>query len=385
MLIPDARPPDASPPGARPLDQATERSLGLDLLRAIAILLVLACHTHLMETAWSKGRLIWWVALGGFMGVQLFFVLSGFLIGRILIRLAGAGGGLPAWRVFMVRRWMRTLPLYWLVLAVLIAVWPPMFWVPHNGLRLSHLLTYGTLTQNLFWPMPDGWFAVSWSLAVEEWFYLVFSALLLALARRIPLDRALAASLLVFLATPPLLRAIVLGNAAWQASDDHIVPLWFDAIGIGVLAAWLLARLRPQRAACLACLAAGLALVLFVWNGGLGLMPALGQRLRRSFDYDILSIGFALCLPASLRLRTLPAPLERVIRRLSGWSYCLYLTHLSALEIGGFYLPRFGLSPLATAIATLAAVFGIASASWRYVERPILARRPRERLSVPAR
>jgi peptidoglycan/LPS O-acetylase OafA/YrhL len=295
--------------------------------------------------------------------------------------------GLRSWFVFMLRRWLRTLPLYWVVLLALGLIWPPMFWVPHNRLLLPDLLAYGTMTQNLLWRMRDGWFSVSWSLAVEEWFYLLFSALLLGLSgvlrrSRAPVAAPVVLTLCVFVLTPPVLRWIVLGGGVWKVSDDHIVPLWFDALAIGVIAAAVLRRFRPRRTAALALLAAGLMLIVFVWNGGLGTIPALDPRLRRTFDYDILAVGFALCLPASLCLRYLPPPASLIVRRLSGWSYCLYLTHLSALEIGGFYAPRFGVSPPVTACGCVAALFVISWFSWRFFEAPLLALRPVQRVPV---
>ncbi len=355
------------------------RSLGLDLLRAVAIVLVLASHTHLMEASWSHGRIVRWIAIGGFIGVQLFFVLSGFLIGRILIRLsARPGARLRDWRVFMVRRWLRTLPLYWLVLAALAIFWPPEFWIPTSHRLAGDLLAYGSMTQNLLWPMRDEWFSVSWSLAVEEWFYLTFSALLLTLARLLSPGRALAFALTLFLLSPPLLRLLVLGATPPGLLDDHLVPLWFDAIATGVAAAWALARLPPGRRSAIGLLGLGLALVLLVWNDGLGLWPRLGPRLRHVLEDDLLSLGLALCLPASLRLTRLPAALALAVRRLSAWSYCLYLTHLSALEIGGFYGPRWGLSPPGIAAGCIVAVLALSWLSWRFVEQPILRLRPAE-------
>lgn len=355
------------------------RSLGLDLLRAVAIVLVLASHVHLMEASWAHGRIVRWIAIGGFVGVQLFFVLSGFLIGRILIRLSACPGNrLRGWRVFMVRRWMRTLPLYWLVLAALALLWPPEFWVPESHRLAADLLAYGSMTQNLLWPMRDGWFSVSWSLAVEEWFYLMFSALLLGLARLLRPNRALAVALALFVLSPPLLRLLVLGATPPGLLDDHLVPLWFDAIAIGVASAWALARLQPGRLAACCLLGLGLGLVLLVWNDGLGVWSRLGLRLRHVLEDDLLSLGLALCLPASLLLTRLPAALALLVRRLSAWSYCLYLTHLSALEIGGFYGPRWGLSPPQIAAGCLVAVLTLSWLSWRFFEQPILRLRPAE-------
>ena len=359
-------------------------------MRATAITLVLVCHFYLMERSWAKAAPIWQVAVCGFIGVQLFFVLSGFLIGRILLRLAGVGTNTPprsagragaaAWRrwlIFMVRRWMRTLPLYWSVLLLLGWFWPPSFWVPHNGQLLPHLLAYGSFTQNLFWPMPDGWFAVSWSLAVEEWFYLIVSALLLGLARLVKPNIAVLAVLLVFLLAPPLLRLHSLTTPNWRPADAQLVPFWFDALATGVLTSWIL-RLRIGRAARLSALVLGLALVGFVWTGGLGWLRVV-EPISRSLNDELLSIGFALCIPASLMLRTLPAPIGLVVHRLSRWSYCLYLTHLSILEIGGYYRLRWQVTPVWLALVCLVLSLATAWFSWRFFEAPILRLRPAER------
>ncbi len=383
-------------PGAAAPAPALQRSVGLDLLRAIAVSLVLLCHLHLTEVALSGGPIIWRLAACGLVGVQLFFVLSGFLIGRILIGLAAppqrdAGHVcsrrifmmVRSWRIFMMRRWLRTLPLYWLVLLLLALLWPP---AAGQGGVPAHLLRWGTLSQNLFRPAPDGWLSVSWSLTVEEWFYLLFSALLLGLSPVLRRGGALALCLALFLLAPPLLRCL-LGGGAWSASQDHVVPLWFDGIAIGVVAAWALPRLALDAASSLTLLPVGLLLVWFVLNGGLSLLPGVGPALRRSFDNDILSLGFALCLPASLALQRLPAPLLLVVRRLAGWSYCLYLVHLPLLEAGARYGPRWGLSPPAIGALCLAAAFALSWLSWRFFEAPLLALRPRQAhrpLAAPA-
>jgi peptidoglycan/LPS O-acetylase OafA/YrhL len=90
--------------------------------------------------------------VAGFFGVELFFALSGFLIGQLLLELTERDPGLGGWWRFMVRRWMRTLPLYLLCLLVLALLTGP------AGDVSLYLARYGTLTQNLQWPMPaDNW------------------------------------------------------------------------------------------------------------------------------------------------------------------------------------------------------------------------------------
>jgi peptidoglycan/LPS O-acetylase OafA/YrhL len=149
------------------------RNLGLDVVRAVAVSMVLITHWGAVISWWIGLQWPRIIALSGFFGVELFFALSGFLIGLLLLELIERDASAHGWWRFMMRRWLRTLPLYGLCLAGLAIFWRP------AGNLLAYLAHYGTLTQNLLWSMPDdNWFGVSWSLSVEEWFYLLFSVLL---------------------------------------------------------------------------------------------------------------------------------------------------------------------------------------------------------------
>ncbi|MGI4978660.1 MAG: acyltransferase family protein, partial [Janthinobacterium lividum] len=152
----------APPPAAATIGGA-RRILGLDVVRACAIALVMASHfSDVFAAFWARHPPAF-VSLAGVFGVELFFVLSGFLIGTLLVRAAATAPGWPGWRAFMLRRWLRTLPLYAAWIALMAVFWPPA-----DGRLGWHLLRYLTLTQNLAWPMPaDNWFGVSWSLAIE--------------------------------------------------------------------------------------------------------------------------------------------------------------------------------------------------------------------------
>ncbi|MEA3638334.1 MAG: acyltransferase [Lamprobacter sp.] len=146
-----------------------QRNSGLDLFRFAAIGLVLMSHSrHIFEWYDIPGWNWWWLSVGGYLGVEIFFVLSGFLIGRILFRdvfftLKPAWNSL--WR-FFIRRWFRTLPMYYLVLLVtfFISIW-------QGGAQHASWLHLFFL-QN-FNREALTFFPVSWSLSVEEWFYLL--------------------------------------------------------------------------------------------------------------------------------------------------------------------------------------------------------------------
>jgi len=147
------------------------RQPGLDLLRALAVLWVMLYHLA------SYGIALPAVVDHGWMGVDLFFVLSGYLIGGQLLR-PYALKGRPAWRRFLLRRALRVLPAYLAVLAIYAAV-PAVRESP--GLR--PLWQFFTFTVNL---VPDSGrlaFSHAWSLCVEEHFYLLLPPIVWLLAR----------------------------------------------------------------------------------------------------------------------------------------------------------------------------------------------------------
>jgi peptidoglycan/LPS O-acetylase OafA/YrhL len=211
------------------------RNVGLDCARATAIGLVLLCHWGEAASHWFG---FYWPpivgAMSGFLGVELFFALSGFLVGSLLLELIERDPSLLSWWRFMVRRWLRTLPLYFFCVGALALLWPP------RGDRDTHLLSYATFTQNLLWPMPqDNWFNVSWSLSIEEWFYILFSALLVGVVALTGRRRGCAWGVIaLFVAAPTLLRWQTIAAAGQNAAHlREIVALRLDAITYGVVVA----------------------------------------------------------------------------------------------------------------------------------------------------
>jgi peptidoglycan/LPS O-acetylase OafA/YrhL len=140
------------------------RIFGLDLLRAFAILCVVYGHGYSLINYAIPSEIY---KLPVFDGVTMFFVLSGFLIGRILIRTINKedfNGKMLA--EFWIRRWFRTIPNYFLVLLFLV-----MANYFSKQPQPDHLIRYFFFSQNIASPHPD-FFSEAWSLTVEEWFYL---------------------------------------------------------------------------------------------------------------------------------------------------------------------------------------------------------------------
>lgn len=129
----------------------SNRNFGLDLIRAIAIFLVLFHHAGLNPFPIQLGRF----------GVELFFVLSGFLIGNILLRDFENLEGVKTVKTFWARRWFRTLPLYYLALVVQMLL--------NDGFQKEYFYYFFFLQNNFF---GISLYQVSWSLVIEEWFYL---------------------------------------------------------------------------------------------------------------------------------------------------------------------------------------------------------------------
>ena len=139
-------------------------------MRALAILSVLFAHTVFLLPFSSKTQ-ISFLSFFGFIGVEIFFVLSGYLIGKILIGLySNHPVNTKTTFYFWIRRWFRTLPNYYLALIVSAAV----FYISNKAFVFSgpFYLQYFVFSQNLYSAHPD-FFILAWSLSVEEWFYLL--------------------------------------------------------------------------------------------------------------------------------------------------------------------------------------------------------------------
>jgi peptidoglycan/LPS O-acetylase OafA/YrhL len=329
---------------------------------------------------WSEAASRWFgvrwspvlVSITGSLGVELFFALSGFLIGRLLLELIERDPTLRGWWRFMARRWLRTLPLYLVWLVVLALLWPPAEHLP------SYLLEYGTFTQNLMWPMPrDGWFNVSWSLGVEEWFYLLFSALLIggtALTRR--KTTCMWGAIVLFVAVPTALRWHFTGPVGFDQIRG-ITVLRLDAIVFGVAIAALCRDLNPLAARPALLAAIGAAVIVEQWFQPFSL-NWIAPHAFHVFFFTVPALGFALCLPAAARIRRLPPTVAWAVRLLSSQSYALYLVHFTMLAAVTAAQTTYGLAGTSCLAISVVAIFGLSYGLHNWIEAPIMARRPKQ-------
>lgn len=357
------------------------RTFGLDLLRMIAILLVL--HAHTARYVASKAHNA--VALGfiGYVGVELFFVLSGFLIGGILIRgLEVADTPLPL-QVgrFWARRWLRTLPNYYLAFLAVVAC---VQWTTgHNILNFPDYQKLWWFGQNLRKP-PPALFTVAWSLSVEEWFYLLFPLLaggMLLLQRPRALRAVATAAGMVALGCLTCRAAAHMGGqASWDSHLRQMVPFRLDGIAIGVLAAcvkraWVADWHRWRRqAAAAGWVVMGLHTLLYFHFGQF--KGADGRAWGDTVFFTGFSIGLALLLPACDGWKAAPRLLSWPVGHVAAISYSLYLYHTTWIMVVDRKL-RPGVGGWGTWLMAWVGAWLIATMVYYLVERPVLWLRDR--------
>jgi peptidoglycan/LPS O-acetylase OafA/YrhL len=311
----------------------------LDSLRGIAILAVVFFH----EFGFSygphhlSGLARWFVAatMSGWAGVNLFFVLSGFLITGILL---DAKGTPDYYRRFYVRRALRILPAYYTVL-ILLAI------LPRTGMLWHRSVGWPFITLSFFYLSNlVGLFGVAsqytvlWTLAVEEQFYIAWPAVVRALSRR----GVLAAAIFIVAACPVFRGALYLTGFNYSVGYTWLVA---DGLGAGAILAVLtrerLSERSQMRRFTILCLLVGIGiLVLGAPFGVLRSATLLGVSLRPTG----INITFLGLLSAALLLGSGPFKwlARRPLLQFFGWiSYGLYLIHMMVFDFVDFLISHY--------------------------------------------
>jgi peptidoglycan/LPS O-acetylase OafA/YrhL len=325
-------PVESTRPDAR--QEALARNPGIDLLRGLAILLVVFNHLGLriplMRTALAEVLPAWFLSrlnYNGYEAVFVFFVISGFLIARNALRRWGSLEKIDV-RAFYARRFARIVPCLLAliaVLAVLHLLTVPDYTIHRPGQSLPGAL-WAALGLHLNWYegqtgyLPGSW-DVLWSLSIEEMFYLGFPLACLLTRRRgvlVPLLVVLALSI-------PWTHAALRGNEIWQ--EKAYLP-GMSAIAIGVLGALLASAwpLPPRRTSRL-----------LGWLGAVGLTAsmvygaAMWHLLRDGYLLLLAMSALCLLLSCDQRQRRGAWQAWRGLDWLRSWgrlSYEIYLTHM---------------------------------------------------------
>lgn len=363
-----------------------KRVFGLDLMRALAIIFVVMTHGFMLDQADTGFP---WVRLPD--GVELFFVLSGFLIGTILIRTFHGEAPLTArtlW-TFWIRRWFRTLPNYYLILLANIVI--VYFGVIHeDASRISW--RYFLFLQNFSQPLT-GFFWESWSLTIEEWFYLGFPLILAGLyllLRRTRMARRhmFLIGVLIFLFTPFVLRATI--AAHFHVDEFHlgirinkVLIYRLDGIAFGLLAAYI-KYLYPalwRRVANTAFLA-GIVLNYLVLYSDLPPNHVVSKVVLPSAQ----SFACFLLLPKFDSIRKAPPLITKAITHISLISYSMYLINLGlvAMVIRDNFAPTGPRAAWAAYLVYWLVVLAASTLLYKYFEKPMMDLRDRFGKKIPS-
>ncbi len=302
------------------------RNFGLDIIRAVSIILVLLSHAFTFEH----------VELGVW-GVEVFFVLSGFLIGQILIRDFQNGITLKGILHFWKRRWYRTLPLYYAVILIKF-----IFFDSSLGWKI---LAYVFFLQNNF--VGISFFGVSWSLVIEEWFYLLFPIGFLILFRK-----GFTARTFLYTVIALILSFIALRTAWVMYSGrpfDGIRPNFifrFDSLLIGVLLAHIKLHYNAvyYKLGSIKWFVPGLILMLFLAfdlgkiHPAVGLSKADSFTFYRTFWFALFSFSVMLVIPffesnTFIKRMATIKPLFYFFTWTSILTYSMYLIHMFVFQI----------------------------------------------------
>jgi peptidoglycan/LPS O-acetylase OafA/YrhL len=314
-----------------------DRIFGFDLIRCAAILFVLFAHTVFMLplSGADKYSLMMYF---GFTGVEFFFVLSGYLVGKILLELFEKRQPSAATvKYFWIRRWFRTLPAYYLTLLL----YAGFYYVTAGYTPFADLLYYihWVFLQNFFNGPPD-FFIHSWSLSVEEWFYLMLPLWFLFFYRfikRVPVLQVIIAGIVVF--TMFRFIAVIIYKPDWNLGVRTIVPLRLDSLMIGVLTAYLHLHYSDKwRRYTRLCLVAGLVIFtaasVWLYSGVIIIGDNDKHFLTKTLFFTVFSLSIALWMPWLSSVRTAPNRyIGYAITHISLVSYSLYLIHELVMQV----------------------------------------------------
>ena len=339
---------------------ATKRVFGLDVLRAVAILIVVDAHATVALKEYYNGVFLHHLLPDG---VELFFVLSGFLIGGILIRSYEKKKRFDRQLLlnFWTRRWFRTLPNYYLVLGGLVVFALLRAWrsglhhtLPSKGILIKYVFFLQNFTQFI----PD-FFPETWSLAIEEWSYISLPLILWLmhslLSARWSHQRIVLATILTIILGTNLYRlteAIQIPISEGELGYRGIVIMRLDAISYGVLAAyakhyfptaWTNERLRRRLGltglilTVLTSFSASVIVLHYYYE--LGLFPAY-TFYKRTFFFPLIGLSMALFMPYMDGWQNARGVWARfgigpAITHISLISYSMYLLNLTPIMLSG--------------------------------------------------
>ncbi|MCB0358268.1 MAG: acyltransferase [Bdellovibrionales bacterium] len=357
------------------MTKAPTRILELDGLRGLAIALVLVWHYLIVPVDPSSSAfraIVFQLGRWTWSGVDLFFVLSGFLITRILLTHSESKN---YYTTFYIRRCCRIFPLYYTFLAsfavlTIIPIANPA-WLNYFIGDHCPLFTFATFTHNICMAQNGGfrsnWIAIYWSLAIEEQFYLLLPLTIRVLSRR----------LVPVFFIGLLLSGVVLRSVSSPFASMVLFPWHCDSLAVGGLIAYF-HTMHPQALNTL-CSRVNMLAVFLVLTILLAINPALLLTVESSWPGVYTWYAFLYGSLLVVLLNGHSRPLTRLLRlqglRLLGErSYAIYVMHQAVNGMIHFAVferePRLdSIAALSATACSLVATMLLAEISWRVIER----------------
>lgn len=308
-----------------------KRIYGFDLLRAYAIFRVVNGHGgHLLNGTIMEG-FPWFSSPSG---VDIFFVLSGFLIGFSFISNIEKTPENNSFKLsvnFWKRSLLRILPNYYVILLLNYTL---LKWgIITGSTEKFPLILFATFTQNLLTPFYD-FFWESWSISVQEWFYLSFPLIIILLTKFKTIRNSTLISVLVFFVVSLIYRLYLSQNDYdrffWDLNFRKMILSRLDSIGFGVLAAWfryyypiLWKRFSIHSFIFGVLLFASVLYIPFKIN----------TFYTNIVFYHITPLSVAFLLPLIDRIKDAKTVIGKAVSHISILSYALYLTNLLVISI----------------------------------------------------
>jgi len=349
-----------------------ERIFGLDLLRSIAILTVLFAHTLKYLDLPIPKSIPYHL---GLFGVELFFILSGFLIGGIIFKLPKNGSiTINSLKIFWLRRWFRTVPNYMLALiihAAVLYIYQNYYFVFYN----PKWYLYFVFFQN-FVSVEPGLYGVAWSLSIEEWFYLLFPFLFYLISKRYKMSSR--NQFIIIVSFILIIICLRFNYCLSEMSNYDLeirkrIPFRLDSIVYGVLIAWFW-RNHQSKVNRLKIFLLGLGLFFLIVGICVVELNYFDQfknlsLFNKTFLFTYFNIGFSLIIIYFVKLKIVLHPfIKKSITLISLISYSVYLFHIPIINIMKYYFDDGWILFLSIWILTILCSWLI----YKYFELPFL-------------
>ena len=321
------------------MKEITQRIFGLDLIRATAILLIMCSHSVVLLAPNSTETIPFAIKFLGTIGVDVFFVLSGFLIGSILLKQIQANETKPKDFVyFWVRRWFRTLPNYYLVLLINM-----MLVIVFNRIDDFSVLKFSLFLQN-FNSAQANFFTESWSLTIEEFSYILLPFILLLIG----VSTKKVTQTIFLIVTFAVIGFSILDrlyfhfylaenltDASWSSALRKVVIYRLDSIYYGFIGAYIFLNRRliwDKYKVTSFVIGVLLFIALHVYIVINQFQPNVNSLFFNVIYLTGLSISILLLFPLVYNLK-FGGFIKTFITKISQWSYALYLVNYSMVLI----------------------------------------------------